>query len=409
MMWVRQSRLPAIALALALSSLLAAKSADASPADGLVGLWRFDENGGLTAFDSSGHGHDGALVGAVSYTTVGLPPAVCADVSALSFDHYGWVSVPWHTDFDFGPSDAMTIALWVKPSELRNPYHVLGKRCRSCPGSNVSELNFQIAYDSSNGLHFGTLTQALSFFPGGPQDLPQNVFTHVAATYDGITLRLFLDGSEVNSAPFIMDPGPANAALEIASTGNGGIDRSQNFVGVLDDVRVYRRTLSACEIAELALGDNAGPPGPEGPPGPAGPPGEQGLPGVQGAQGPTGPQGPSGAPGAPGPSGSQTWDSFLSVLKPTFVASRFKPDTAIVVTRIQAQLAIPPQGCSTNAVVTISDGAVSQTLALVGASNDSGPLNLSYGAGSTLTLSVSTAANCNRGGLANVVVQYRAN
>jgi hypothetical protein len=96
-------------------------------------------------------------------------------------------------------------------------------------------------------------------------------------------------------------------------------------------------------------------------------------------------------------------------LKPTFVASRFKPDTAIVVTRIQAQLATPPQGCSTNAVVTLSDGAVSQTLALVGASNDTGPLSLSYGAGSTLTLSVSTAANCSRGGLANVVVQYRAN
>jgi len=404
MRWVLQSRLPAIAL-VGLFSVLAAKSADASPADGLVGLWRFDENGGLTAFDSSGHGHHGSLQGGPSYITSGLPSAVCGDVAALSFGPFKYVSVPHHADFDFGPSDPMTIALWVKPTSLgAPPYHILGKRCRSCGGWPPIEINFQVAYDSFNLLHFGTNDQALSF-----GSIPQDQFTHVAATYDGMTLRLYLDGTEVNSGPFVMDPGPANAALEIASTGNGDITRDQNFVGVLDDVRVYRRTLSACEIAELALGDNAGPPGPEGPPGPAGPAGDPGTPGAPGATGPMGLQGPPGAPGAPGPSGSQTWDSFLSVLKPTFVASKFKPDTAIVVTRIQAQLATSPQGCTTNAVVTISDGAVSQMLALVSASNDSGPLSLSYGAGSTLTLSVSTAANCNRGGLANVVVQYRAN
>jgi len=396
MRWVLQSRLPAIALAL--SSLLAIKSADASPADGLVGLWRFDENAGLTALDSSGQGHHGSLQGGPSYITSGLPSAVCGDVAALSFDAFKWVSVPHHADFDFGPSDPMTIALWVMPTDLgAPPYHILGKRA-------AGGINFQIAYDSGNLFHFGTNTQALSF-----GSIPQGQFTHVAATYDGMTLRLYLDGTEVNSALFVMDPGPANAALEIASTGNGAITRTQNFVGALDDVRVYRRALSACEIAELALGDNAGPPGPEGPPGPAGPAGDPGTTGATGAPGSMGLQGPPGAPGTPGPSGSQTWNSFLSVLKPTFVASKFKPDTAIVVTRMQAQLATPPQGCSTNAVVTISDGAVSQTLVIGGPSNDSGPLSLSYGAGSTLTLSVSTAANCNRGGLANVVVQYRAN
>ena len=73
MIWFRQSRLPAIALGL--FGLVAAKSADASPLDGLVGLWRFDENRGVTAFDSSGHGHDGSLQGVVSLAA----PQFCLD------------------------------------------------------------------------------------------------------------------------------------------------------------------------------------------------------------------------------------------------------------------------------------------------------------------------------------------
>jgi len=205
-----------------------------------VAYWRFDEAGGTTALDSSGLGHNGSLISTVAYTTSGLPP-VAGNVSALSFGNFGWVNVPYHPDFDFGPSDSMTIALWVKPTQFRDPYHVLGKRL----GSNI---NFQLARDAFNLFHFGTNTQALSF----GQDLTQNVFTHVAVTYDGATLRLYLDGAEVNNGPFTMDPGPSGTPLEIASTGNGTITRAQNFPGVLDDLRIYRRVLGPSEIAVLA-------------------------------------------------------------------------------------------------------------------------------------------------------------
>jgi len=146
---------------------------------------------------------------------------------------------------------------------------------------------------------------------------------------------------------------------------------------------------------------NQGPPGSPGPPGPAGPPG------------PPGPLGPPGPPGPPGPSGSQTWDTFLSTFRPTYTASTFKPDTPITVTRIQAQVVIPPQGCSVRPVIRISDGtpAGTHTLTINAAVNDSGPLTLHYAVGVAITLSVSTAASCSLGtpALGNVVVQYKAN
>ena len=110
-----------------------------------------------------------------------------------------------------------------------------------------------------------------------------------------------------------------------------------------------------------------------------------------------------------GPAGSQVWSAFITGLKPAYVASTFTPDNAIVVTRIQAQLAAPPPNCATNAVLAISDGTVSgtRTLNITGTANDSGPITQTYAAGTPIQLSVSNAATCASASGANVVVQYK--
>jgi hypothetical protein len=125
--------------------------------------------------------------------------------------------------------------------------------------------------------------------------------------------------------------------------------------------------------------------------------------------------------GPPGPSGSQVWNTFLGTLSSTYTASTWILDTAITMTRIQAQAVIPPSGCTVNAVLTVSDGTAggTRTLTITGAANDSGPIAVSYAAGATLTLRVSTAASCfgsagppaTPGGapsLVNALVQYKA-
>jgi len=155
-----------------------------------------------------------------------------------------------------------------------------------------------------------------------------------------------------------------------------------------------------------------GPPGPQGLPGPQGPPGTQGPPGPPGPQGPPGPIGPQGPQGPTGPSGSQVWQAFLFFMNPAYTASTFTPDTAIKVTRIQAQAAFPPLSCISNGVISLSDGtpAGTKTLTVTGAANDSGPITVNYPAGAILTVSVSAAASeCSRSPLfVNVVVQYKA-
>ena len=157
---------------------------------------------------------------------------------------------------------------------------------------------------------------------------------------------------------------------------------------------------------------NDGAQGPAGATGPAGPQGPTGSAGPQGVMGPPGPQGATGPAGPSGPSGSQTWSTFLPLLRPAQAGSIFTPGTPITVSRVQALVGLSAQSCAIKPVIRISNGAASRTLVLSSAANDSGTFSLSFAAGMQITLSVSTAAaGCGSvtPGLANVVVQYQAN
>jgi hypothetical protein len=78
----------------------------------------------------------------------------------------------------------------------------------------------------------------------GSTSLPTNVWTHLAATYDGSRLRLFVNGVAVDNTPssslITMSSGP----LRIG----GNSIRGEYFRGLIDEVRIYNRPLSATEI-----------------------------------------------------------------------------------------------------------------------------------------------------------------
>ena len=68
-------------------------------------------------------------------------------------------------------------------------------------------------------------------------------WTHVALTYDGSLLRLYVNGVQAASA---------NVSGAIQSSSSplwiGGNQYDENFVGLIDDVRVYNRALTQAEI-----------------------------------------------------------------------------------------------------------------------------------------------------------------
>jgi hypothetical protein len=81
----------------------------------------------------------------------------------------------------------------------------------------------------------------------------------------------------------------------------------------------------------------------------------------------------------------------------------------VTVTRVQVQAKTAPAGCTTNAVVRLTDGTTPVNVTIAAAANDSGAITQNYASGAVLTLSVQTAAaGCTTTPTdANVTIQYR--
>jgi hypothetical protein len=96
-------------------------------------------------------------------------------------------------------------------------------------------------------------------------------------------------------------------------------------------------------------------------------------------------------------------------LTSTWTGSTWTPDKAVTVTRLQVQAKTAPSGCTTNAIVRLTDGTTPVNLTVAAAANDSGAIAQNYAAGASLTIAVQTAAaGCTTSPAdANVVVQYR--
>jgi hypothetical protein len=79
--------------------------------------------------------------------------------------------------------------------------------------------------------------------------LQVGVFHHVAGTYDGSVMRLYLDGVEVGNL----------AVSGTVGVGNGVVfSGSETLDGLLDEVEIYNRALSASEIQAIFNAGSAG-------------------------------------------------------------------------------------------------------------------------------------------------------
>jgi len=104
------------------------------------------------------------------------------------------------------------------------------------------------------------------------------------------------------------------------------------------------------------------------------------------------------------------FNSFLpGALTSTWTGSTATLDKAITVTRVQVQAKTAPSGCTTNAIVRLTDGTTPINVTISAAANDSGVVTQNYAAGASLTLSVQTAATgCTTAPAdASAVIQYK--
>jgi hypothetical protein len=211
---------------------------------GPVAAYAFNEGTGTTAADASGTGNTGTLSGA-TWTTAGK------NGGAASFNgSSAMITVPDSTSLRL--TSGMTMSAWVRPTTLSGWRTVLLKE-------RTNGLSYGLyAHDGSRPAAYINTGGADRDATGGAA-LPANTWTHVAATYDGATLRLFINATQAAS-----QSGSGNL---ISSTGALRIGGNQvwgeYFSGQIDDVRIYARALSAAEIASdmnTPVGSGSAPP-----------------------------------------------------------------------------------------------------------------------------------------------------
>jgi hypothetical protein len=195
---------------------------------GLVAAYGFEEGSGTTTADKSGAGNTGSLSGA-SWSPSGRFG------KALSFNGTGAaviVSDAASLDLTAG----MTLEAWVKPSDVSNWHEVVYKG---------DELYYLEASTSiTAGAAVGLGSSGSSPMLAAPNPLPLNTWSHLAATYDGSTLRLFVNSVQIASRA---QTGPISTSSLPLTIGADTIHGSY-FAGLIDEVRVYNRALTTSEL-----------------------------------------------------------------------------------------------------------------------------------------------------------------
>ena len=203
-----------------------------NPPVGLFGWWPGHSNT-LDAFGTN----NAALVNGAGYSTGRVG-------SAFSFSGNSYLEISNSSAFNFGSTSPLTIELWAYRTGSAGVMHILGKR-DGCGGSGIG---YQMAFDAS-GIGFGNFSGA-GFTTW---QLPLNTWTHLAGTFDGSTFRFYTNGVLAGSGTGALGPA-TSTPLRIGGSGSC----SAGFVGLLDEVAVYKRALSASEIASIYYAGSLG-------------------------------------------------------------------------------------------------------------------------------------------------------
>jgi Concanavalin A-like lectin/glucanases superfamily len=196
---------------------------------GLVGYWKFDDENGNVAVDSSGMGNTGTLTNGPLWTTGKVG-------GALSFDGVDDYVDASDANLPIGNSSA-TLCAWIRTTQTGEIYY-LGWGTRS----------------AGNEIVLGMLDNHMTVESWGGSDEGNTVVNdgnwhHVAGVWNGGSdVTEYVDGVEQTLTSWL-------GSIDIISSRHLNIGRLINssyyFNGAIDEVRVYNRALSAAEVSAI--------------------------------------------------------------------------------------------------------------------------------------------------------------
>lgn len=210
-----------------------------TPPSGMVGWWRGEGD----AMDSVG-GNNGTLNNGVGFAAGEVG-------TAFSFNGINqFVQVSNSPALNL--TNALTLEAWVKVAgySANDSLVILSKDCPFCfvqYALGMDHVNGKWVFDSllGHGSSYTVLTGATAVQLG--------VWYHVAMTFDGATLKLYVNGVADGSIASI-PPLPTSQPFMIGGLSSGPFD----FYGLVDEVSIYNRALTALEVQGIFNAGSAG-------------------------------------------------------------------------------------------------------------------------------------------------------
>ncbi|MFQ6041371.1 MAG: LamG domain-containing protein [Candidatus Poribacteria bacterium] len=188
----------------------------------LVVYLPLDEGKGKDVADASGNGHDGTIVGNFNWVDGQYGKALELTAAAE-------VQVP--DDKALDGMKALTIEVWVR-QDTHQATGVVQK------GANWPNISYLLQPWSDQQIYFGVQnTSSRAITKAG--DYPLKEWYHLAGTYDGSTLKIYINGKEKASAP---------APVKVVPDTPEPLQVGNRLLGAIDEFVLYTRALSADEI-----------------------------------------------------------------------------------------------------------------------------------------------------------------
>ncbi|MBT4191772.1 MAG: hypothetical protein HOE11_00540 [Candidatus Diapherotrites archaeon] len=223
-------------------SKLYASQAEGYFDEGLIGLWHLNETSGTNLVDSSGNDNNATLVGSSGYTT-GL-----WDTNAILLDGVNdYISVG--DDASLEPL-SVSLSAWFYPTQLQPTDTHYVRLVKKAYDMSVSSpyVSYGLVFNAAGDKIEAVISE------GAPDGTPDtsfdvNSWNHVVMTHDGATLKIYRNGSLVEST--------SKGAIQY-SDGNFLFGQSYGtnlgrFKGKIEEVAAWGRSLTAAEITDLYI------------------------------------------------------------------------------------------------------------------------------------------------------------
>jgi hypothetical protein len=165
---------------------------------------------------------------------------------AFDFPPGGYVAVPDSPVLD--PTNSITVEAWINQQSQLGPYDPVVKKAGVGGG-------YSVEFDGTGVPTFWVNISAVGWCGTWGGSVLTNQWTHLAGTYDGTALSIYVNGVPVSSVGLNGALVPSTSPLNI---GRDPSNIGRLFHGLIDEVSIYSRALSAGEIAAIYAAGAAG-------------------------------------------------------------------------------------------------------------------------------------------------------